>query len=441
MKFALASYGTRGDIEPCATVGRELLLRGHEVCMAVPPNLVEFVESTGIAAVAYGPDSKTALESDFLFKFWMDFPGSLWRVGSLTASWRDTRRLFSECWADMSRTLTSLADGADLLMTGLSFEQQAVHVADYHHIPLVTMHPFPVRPNGQIPSPLPHPLTRSVMSAVEWLHWFDTKTLEDRQRRELGLSRASSPAPRLIAERGSLEIQAYDEACFPGLAAEWGTRRPIVGTLTMDLTTEADDEVASWMAAGTPPIYFGFGSIPVQSPAETLTMISTVCEELGERALVCSGWSDFDDLPQFDHVRVVGAVSHAAVFPACRAVVHHGGLGTTATGLRAGKPTLILWTLPDVHIRGAVVKQLRVGATRRLSATTPRSLVADLRTILAPEYAARARKLASSIRKSSAGAAAAADLVEELATSGLFGNLSEHAAITDRGPHEGQSRR
>jgi UDP:flavonoid glycosyltransferase YjiC (YdhE family) len=81
-------------------------------------------------------------------------------------------------------------------------------------------------------------------------------------------------------------------------------------------------------------------------------------------------------------------------------------------------PTLILWTLPDVHIRGAVVKQLRVGTTRRLSATTPKSLVADLRTILAPEYAARARGLASSMRKASAGATAAADLVEELASSG-----------------------
>ncbi len=58
MKFVLACYGTRGDVEPCVAVGRELLRRGHEVRMAVPPDLVGFVESAGLAAVAYGPDSR-----------------------------------------------------------------------------------------------------------------------------------------------------------------------------------------------------------------------------------------------------------------------------------------------------------------------------------------------------------------------------------------------
>ncbi|WP_191964989.1 glycosyltransferase, partial [Mycobacterium tuberculosis] len=57
MKFVVASYGTRGDIEPCAAVGLELQRRGHDVCLAVPPNLIEFVESAGLTGVAYGPDS------------------------------------------------------------------------------------------------------------------------------------------------------------------------------------------------------------------------------------------------------------------------------------------------------------------------------------------------------------------------------------------------
>ena len=81
------------------------------------------------------------------------------------------------------------------------------------------------------------------------------------------------------------------------------------------------NEVASWIAAGTPPIYFGFGSFPVESAADTLAVISAVCVQLGERALVCAGWSDFSDVPRFEHVKVVGAVNHAAAFPACRAVV------------------------------------------------------------------------------------------------------------------------
>jgi UDP:flavonoid glycosyltransferase YjiC (YdhE family) len=63
MKFVLACYGTRGDIEPCAAVGRELLSRGHDVRMAVPPNLVGFAESAGLAAVAYGLDSQAVVEA------------------------------------------------------------------------------------------------------------------------------------------------------------------------------------------------------------------------------------------------------------------------------------------------------------------------------------------------------------------------------------------
>ena len=65
MKFVLACYGTRGDVEPCVVVGRELLRRGHEVRIAVSPDLVGFADAAGLAAVAYGPDSETALARDF----------------------------------------------------------------------------------------------------------------------------------------------------------------------------------------------------------------------------------------------------------------------------------------------------------------------------------------------------------------------------------------
>ena len=63
MKVVLAGYGSRGDVEPCAAVGRELLRRGHDVCMAVPPNMLGFVESAGLAAVAYGPDTQEEMNA------------------------------------------------------------------------------------------------------------------------------------------------------------------------------------------------------------------------------------------------------------------------------------------------------------------------------------------------------------------------------------------
>ncbi|PRC45336.1 glycosyl transferase family 1, partial [Mycobacterium sp. ITM-2017-0098] len=216
--------------------------------------------------------------------------------------------------------------------------------------------------------------------------------------------------------RRPLEIQAYDEACFPGLAAEWkewNGQRPFVGALTLELATDADNEVTSWIAAGKPPIFFGFGSMPVESPAETLAMITSACAQLGERALVCAGWDDFGDVADSERIKVVGVVNFAAVFPACRAVVHHGGAGTTALGLRAGAPTLVLSTDANQALWGSQVKRLKVGTGRRFSATTETTLVADLRTILSPQYASRARELATHMTTPAEGVATAADLVED----------------------------
>jgi len=416
MKFVLACYGMRGDVDPGVVVGRELLRRGHEVRMAVSPNLVGFAESAGLTAVAYGLDSQAIAEAQR--KYWTCFFGNPWRIQELTRLGREAGELNAQCWREMSTTLTSLADGAHLLIAGPIFEQPVANVAESYDIPLATLHYFPVRAHGQLLPFLPSPFTRSAMTMNDWLTWRQTKKVEDAQRRELGLPKATGPMSRRIAKRASLEIQAYDEVCFPGLAAEWAKwdgQRPFVGALTMEAPTDADDEVLSWIAAGTPPIYFGFGSISVGSPAHTIAMIGAACAQLGERALVCSAGTEFSDVPHFEHVKVVGAVNFAAVFPACRAVVHHGGGGTTAASLRAGVPTLILWTLPDQPLWGAAVKRLKVGTSRRFSTTTEKSLVEDLRTILAPQYLTRARELAPRITKAAESAAAAADLVENFA--------------------------
>ncbi|MGA9492773.1 MAG: glycosyltransferase, partial [Mycobacterium sp.] len=111
MKFVLAFYGTRGDVEPGVAVGRELLRRGHEVHMAVPPDLVDFAEAAGLAAVAYGPDIQAWLESTR--NFWGYFFRNFWKVRDVILSLREAREPGTRYWGEMSRLLSSLADGAD----------------------------------------------------------------------------------------------------------------------------------------------------------------------------------------------------------------------------------------------------------------------------------------------------------------------------------------
>jgi UDP:flavonoid glycosyltransferase YjiC (YdhE family) len=421
MKFALACYGTRGDVEPCAAVGRELLRRGHEVVMAVPPELIGFVESTGLEAIVYGPEVESFWNADFLRNSTSkDFFRNFWTVNGPIRVVRAAVDPLIRHWAEMSATLKSLADGADLLFTGLIYRDAAANVAEYHDIPLATLHHFPIGARGRLFQLLPPALVRSTVTVVQWLAWHLTKKADDAQRRELGLPKATVPAARRVERRPSLEIQAYDEVCFPELAAEWAQqdgRRPFVGTLTLELTTAADDEVASWIGAGTPPICFGFGSLPVESPTATVEMISSACDQLGERALICAAGTDFTDVPHGDHVKVVGTVNYAETFPACRAIVHHGGAGTTAASLRAGVPTLVLWSTEDQSIWGAQVKKLKVGTVRRFSATTRESLIEDLSGILDPECARRAREIASRMTTPAESVASAADLLEKLAQS------------------------
>jgi UDP:flavonoid glycosyltransferase YjiC (YdhE family) len=390
MKFVLVGYGGRGDIEPCAAVGRELLRRGHEVHLAIPPEMTGFVRSVGLAAVGYGPDMQRQMNSarDFL---------TLVQVG--ISGMPQVAERVTRIWMDKSTTLTSLTKGADLLVAHMNDQALAANVAEYHGIPLAALHVFPAR----------------IMPSSE-LYSGITKDAGDAQRRALGLPEATGPTAEQTGEL--LEIQSYDEFCLPGPADEWlepDGNCPFVGSLTLELPTDGDDEVSSWIASGTPPIYFGFGSTPVDSPAETVAVISAACAQLGERALICSGANDFNDVPFSDHVKVVGAMNYAAAFPACRAVVHHGGSGTTAAGLRAGVPTLILWTVWDQPMWAAAVEQLKVGSGRAFADSTLDSLVADLRSILTPQCAARAREVAAQMTKPAEAVARAADLLEDAA--------------------------
>jgi UDP:flavonoid glycosyltransferase YjiC (YdhE family) len=383
MKFVLATLGSRGDVEPCAAIARELQRRAHEVLMAVPPNMVRFVESAGLTAVPHGRDH--VVQNENIARKYGATPNPITMALEIL-------RDINELWPALGNALTSLADGADLLLTDASQQGLGANVAEYYGIPMAAVHIYPLMQDGADSQP--------------------TKEAEDAYRRELGLPEETPTPPQ-----PPLEIQAFDELFFPGLAAEWGKwglRRRFVGGLTLELPADADDEVSSWIAAGTAPIYFGFGSSArVAFPADVVEMIAAACTQLGERALICSGSSDLTNIPRFDHVKVVGTVNHSTVFPACRAVVHHGGPGTTFAGMRARVPTLALAVSVDQPMWAAAVNRLGVGIGRPFFDATPDTLISDLRAILTPECLARTQEVAAQMTTPAESAAIAADLLED----------------------------
>lgn len=355
--------------------------------MAVPPNYIGFIESAGLTAVAHGRD-QVQQNAEIVRKYGTTPPPVLmaWEILN------DIKQL----WPQLGTALVSLAEGADLLLTDAGEQGLAANVAEYYDIPHAAVHIYPIPPDHS-------------GSSI-------TKEAEEAQRRALGL-----PGTRPSARR-PLEIQAYDEFFFPELGAEWAdcaAQRPFVGGLTLELPTEVDDDVSSWIDAGTPPIYFGFGSSArVASPTDVTAMITTACAQLGERALICSGVSDLTAQPDSVDVKVVSAVNHAAVFPACRAVVHHGGPGTTFAGIRAGVPTLALAVSVDQPMWASAVNQLGVGIGRRFLDTTLESLVADLRSILTTDYVTRTREVAAQMTPPAQSAAIAAQVLEDATARG-----------------------
>ncbi len=385
MKCVLAAYGSRGDVEPCAVVGRELQRRGHDVRIAVPPNMLALVESVGLEAMAYGPDSHAQLHTaaDF-FADTMKNPYS---------ALPEVIERVTKVWMDKGTALASLAEDADLLVSGMNEQRLAANIAEYHNIPLVALHFFPSRfqPSGQLNSRL-------------------VKMSEDPLRRALGMSDTPEPTPAV------LEIQAYDERCLPGQPEDWAEPgKPFAGALNLESRTDADAAVLSWIADGTAPIYFGMGSTPISPPAEIIDMIIAASAQLNRRLLICTGPNDLSEFDHHEHVKFVDAVSHAAVLPGCEAAVHHGGAGTTAAVMRAGVPSLILWLWLDQPVWAAGVQELKIGVGQRFSEINPQSLFAGLKSILTLDCLARARNIAGQMISTDESASCAADLVESAA--------------------------
>ncbi|MBA4026280.1 MAG: glycosyltransferase [Gordonia sp.] len=428
MRFVLAFNGTRGDIQPAVVLGTELLRRGHEVVFGAPPNLVEFAAGAGLDARPFGYDTRAHINSAVI-REGVRTGGPLKRLRALAA-------IRDHGWSQMVDEMFELAVGADAIVTGFTTAQIGFAFAQRDDVPFFVLHHAPVTENPFV-SPFPGaPLTLPArVNAVSWTavtaaFWLLTRGRENRLRHLLGLERASKPLPTRMHAYGAIEVQAYDPVFGPGLTQVWGERRPLIGFLDLPAglrrrigsdATDPDTEI--WIESGDPPIYFGFGSMPVLDPEALLTAIDEVCQSLGQRALVCAGWNDFGQRSTA-RMRVVEAVDHGRVFARCRAVVHHGGAGTMSAALRAGKPALVCWLGSDQPFWGRQLERLGVGASIPLRVLGVDVLKENLELILGGAYTERAAAVAASLVAAEQAAADAVDLIENAARQGRSIRLS-----------------
>lgn len=426
MRHVFALVGSRGDVQPALAVALELSRRGHEVVTGVAPNLVPLAARLGLDPVPLGIDSAALLGSDLVRRD-MRSAHPVRRVRAL-------RAVAAAGWDELRTGLVALLDdvgGADTVVTGLLGQEVAAAVAERRGLRTAALHYCPVRANGVVSpvSGLRGPrATRAAWALGERVRWGLTRRAENEQRAALGLPGTRVHLPARLRDAGAVEIQAYDPVLVPGLAGEWGPRRPFTGFLALDDAARArlaepgadggsrvDGDLDAWIDDGDPPVYVGFGSMPVADPPALVATVEAACAELGVRALVSAGWNDFSAVSGAGarRVRVVGAVDHAAVLPRCRAAVHHGGAGTTGAVLRAGLPAVVGWYSADQPMWGDLLRGAGVGVARRASTLTePGVLAGALAEVLDAETAARAADLGARLVPAARAVAAAADAID-----------------------------
>ena len=226
------------------------------------------------------------------------------------------------------------------------------------------------------------------------------------QRASVGLPRVCSVRDHVFTARPWL---ASDPVLSPWQPTDL---RDVVQTGAWILPDERPlpAELVAFLQAGPPPVYVGFGSMPMQAAREAGRLALEAIRAQGRRAVVLRGWADLAALDPREDCLVVGEVNQQLLFRQVAAVVHHGGAGTTIAAARAGAPKLVVPQIADQPYWARQVSRLGIGAAGD-PAPTFESLSAALATALSAETRSRAAAVAGTIRPD--GAATAARLLLE----------------------------
>jgi len=416
VKIAILTAGTRGDTQPYIALGVALQQMGHAVRLATHENFAGFVQSFGLEFYPVTGDVSQVAGSESM----------------------------------------SLARGSDNpLKLALSFRQlkayglamqpdfyhacQDVDVIVYHPgpaigyfagqqlgIPSILATPFPMTPTAEYPALMfyngprlgraANRLTHRIFERILWTT--SAATIKQFWKKEFGRAPENfgNPFPRQTTP-AMPTLVACSQAVFPR-PADWpqGVYNTGYWFLDEEPGWQPPVELLHFLQGGRPPVYVGFGSIGDPAAAEQTTRLVIEALQLaGQRGVLATGWSGMtklDSLPQ--EIFVLESAPHAWLFPRMAAVVHHGGAGTTAAGLRAGVPSVVIPSGLDQFAWARRLLELGAAppAVPRKSLTAE-GLAAAIRSSLRPGIVAQARLLGEQIRSEN-GAQQAAQMIVDL---------------------------
>ncbi|HEY2441351.1 MAG TPA: glycosyltransferase [Solirubrobacteraceae bacterium] len=423
MHLTAVSFGSRGDIEPFLTLGRGLANAGHRVRILTHPEYAGGAAGSGVEFVgARGRSTRELIESDEGREVLRNVRNPVVMLRRIAGVLAPELRLIYE------DVLNAVQESDAVLAFPATFP--ALDVADHLGRPVVHVHHVPTVPTGQFPIPATYIRARTLTAvgnrasyAVDaWLLWQLTRTAADRARRDvLGPGASAYGVRQALAQRrrrvgalvGVSRHVVNPPPDWPADTAVCGYWWPLPAA--GDSAPALTDDTLRFLAAGPAPLFFGLGSTPVSDPAALTRRVAEAANDASVRLVLQSGWAGLGGGLQDPDVHVVGDVAYDALFPHVAGVVHHGGAGTTALGLRHGRPTLCIPALADQFFWGHRVRAIGAGPSPLPLARLRRDRLAERLAALAGEggYAARASRIAAGLGEED-GCATAVEAVERL---------------------------
>ncbi|MCX6071746.1 MAG: glycosyltransferase [Chloroflexi bacterium] len=372
MQATIIAAGSRGDVQPYVALGHGLKDAGHTVRVLASDDFRELITDHGLTFFDIGGSMESVTRSMEGVLEGGNFLKILSTMGPTA------KRLVSQAAASG----LAACEGSNLIIAGLGGLFVGLALSEKLGIPFVPAYLYPFTPTRGFPTVLsPSPQVQLPSWANRLSHrmgqqmmWQTFRAADNKARREV---LRIAPLP-FWGPFGSLEqdertiLCGYSQHVIP-VPKDWGDSIHVTGYWFLDPPAgwEPPADLVTFLNSGPSPVYIGFGSMVNRKPEEVADLVLRALERSGQRGVVSAGWGGMKTLELPETVHMIGSIPHSWLFPRMAAVVHHGGVGTTAAGLRAGVPAVVTPFFGDQLFWGQRVHELGVGPRpiprRRLS--------------------------------------------------------------------------
>jgi len=360
MKITILTYGSRGDVQPYLALAVGLQRDGHQVRLAAPHRFEGFINAYGVPCVPLPGDPE--IISQRLNDAGANPIGMVRAMNDYVLSVADqvVRQAFAAC------------DETDLIIHSFLFTTGGHSLARKLGIPDVSVQTFPIFAPTRAYPPVAMPNLSSGLLRY-FFHWLTTQIFWHGGNIGFGRLRKSDPEIfdldlywPFTPDKSRLTTPLL-LACSPTVIPRPDDWSPphihIPGYFFLDTPTayQPPAELDKFLAAGEPPVCVTFGSMIHSDVNRIYLTVLDALARTGNRAIILSGWGDIQNIDLPENILAIEAAPHDWLLHRCKAVIHHGGAGTTAAGLCSGIPNLVVSFAADQPFWGARVHAIGAG--------------------------------------------------------------------------------